>query len=211
VLGFLKSIWGVFTGGLSDVWHYILTLVSAIYSYIDKVYQQVSGNIVSVYHQLLTFSKQVGQWVTHEVSNLTNLIDFLVNRLYKWALTAIADLDNYAKDLYRWAFNEFHTVSNWVLGIIDQVRRWVLNDIWNPLYRDVSGAIGWITSKGAYVYDLLTHPDKLVALLAAYLLKAWLSILRTWGKPIARFILLQGKSLIPDLVSVIEDIIHSVL
>jgi hypothetical protein len=94
---------------------------------------------------------------------------------------------------------------------IHDVIQWVINNIWHPLYNFIQSAINWIEKYGLFVYDVITHPEKLLAILGHYLLLAWLDILRRWATPIVRFIVHQLRRFEPDLISILEDVIHKML
>jgi phage-related protein len=211
VLNFLKTIWNLFTGGVSDIWHYILNLFAAVYNYVDRYVNALAHDITSVYDSLVKFSDSVAHWVTVHIDDLTGLIKSSFENLEKWALGAINDVRNWAVDAYKWTVNEFNAVLKWASDTFNSLRTWIIQHIWQPLDTAISGALDWISKYGRYVWDVISNPEKLAALLATYLLKSWLFILGQWADPIVRFILQRARGLIPDVISLLEDVIDRVL
>lgn len=211
MLAFLQRIWNDFTSGLEHVYHWVLNLIAVVYSYINRLFNALASEVLSVWHQLQHFADAVGKWVTQEVAYLIKFIETSYHDLLHWASVAIHDVASYAETVYHWALKEFDYVTHWVSTVVNAVVNWVIKNIWQPLYDGLTTALNWITREGAYVWDIITHPEKLAAILAAYLLKSWLFIIRTWAKPIASYILRHAMSLIPDLVSILEDAISKVL
>jgi phage-related protein len=209
--GWLKSLVGFFTGTFSVIWDKVVSLVTTVYRWLDKEIVILRNDIVSAFNDVYRLADEIANFVYHTYNTFVAWVDHTFNAVLKWAENEIATVTRFANAVLAWAVREFDTVNRWVTGLFNAVYRWVITEIWDPLYRDISGAIGWITHEGAFVYDLLTHPDKLTALILAYVWAAWLGLFREFAKPIVSYILHSLRRNIPDLVSVLEDIISSIL
>ena len=145
------------------------------------------------------------------MDSVTKYIKGEIASIIKWVVGLYDDLSKYATDLYHWALSEFDYLTKWLSSQVAALINWVIANIWQPLYTSLSGAIQWILKDGAWLWDVVSNPDKLVAWIARYLLDAWLSILTRYAKPIVQYLLKQSMALVPDLVSLLEDVISKVL
>ena len=211
MLNFLKSLWGFFSNPIEALWHEILNIISSVYSYFDSLISSIERDLAQAWHAFSAFADSVGRWVTHEVDSLINLIASDFKAIVKWAGNLIGDALAYAKSGYQWALRQLDNLSKFVSSTANSIVRWVVANIWQPLDNYITSAINWIDRYGSKVWDLVSNPEKLVAWIASYLLRAWLKLLTIWAVPITAFILQRARLLIPDLVSIIEDVITKVL
>jgi hypothetical protein len=211
MLGFINSIWHKFTGAISEVYHWVLGIIAAVYSYVDRLWRILEADYFSVYHALLNFSRDVARWVTATVDGIFRTMGRLFHDVYVWAARIIDDVRSFAVHAYQWTVRTFDWILAKLGAAITDLVRWIVQHIWDPLYNGIMSAIHWITKYGLYVYDVISHPEKLMALLAHWLALAWLDILKRWALPISRFILNQTRRLAPDFISILEDVISKVL
>lgn len=211
MLNFLKSLWGFFTNPIEALWHEVLNIIASVYSYFDSLISSVERDLVQAWHAFSAFADSVSKWVTREVSDLLHFIESDFKSIVKWASGLIGDVLGYAESVYQWALRELDKLSSFIASTANSIVRWVISNIWQPLYNDVTSAVNWIDRYGRQVWSLVSSPEKLVAWIAAYLLRAWLRLLTIWAVPITAFILQRARLLIPDLVSILEDVITKVL
>lgn len=211
MLNWLDSVWNAFTGGLSSIWHSIVNLFKSIWSWIERAVGILEHDIAIVYHDILSFAHSVEVWATRAIDNLYNLAKSWVNDVTRWAVAWFDRIIKYADDIWSHVVQIYNEVIHYIDGLYNSIVHWIITEIWDPLDRAITGAINWIEREGAYVYDLLTHPDKLVTLIEAYLWKSWLSWMRALAIPITVLILSSFRSLIPDLMSIAEDVLDRVL
>lgn len=209
--GWLKSLTGLFTGTFTTLWKKVVSVISTVYSWVSQEIVILRNDIDSVLSDVFRLADELSSFVYHTYNTFVSWVDKTFNDVIKWASGEIATVEKYAEGVLSWAVREFSTFGKWVTGLFDDVESWAIDKIWNPLWADITSALGWIEHEGAFAYDLLTHPDKLALLLITYVWSAWLTLFRTYAKPIVSYILNNLRGNIPDLVSVIEDIITSIL
>jgi hypothetical protein len=151
------------------------------------------------------------RWIAATYGHFVKWTENTFNSVIKWADKELAAIRHDAASVLSWAEREFDYVIHYAEHLVDNARSWVINDIWNPLYHDVRVSLDWIGHEGAFVYGLLTHPDKLTELLIAYIWKYWLTLFRTYSKPLIAYMMASWRSVLPDIVSILEDIISSQL
>lgn len=211
MLNFFKSLLGYFTHPIEDLWHKILGLFAAVYSYFDRLWNDLERGIVAVTDKLVKFAEQVGHYIVHQIDSVIKFVKNEFSAVVKWAVKQLDRIASYANAVYKWALRQFDNIIGEINSTVKAITRWVIANIYDPLTRDIRTALNWITHTGADMWDLVSHPDKLVAWLAVYLLKAWLGILRRWSIPITAYILHTSRLLIPDFISILEDVISKVL
>lgn len=211
MLNLLKQAWNDFTSGISTIYHFVLNTIATVYGYVNRLFDSLSRYAVGVYRELETFAHNVDVWVTRTVSWIIAFIKSEANAIVHWTLKIYDDLRAYAEAVYQWALKYFAYVINWVTANLAKFRNWIVQNVWIPLYNYFQSLLSWITKYGLWLYDIVSHPEKLVAWLMRYLLSAWLTILKTWATPIVRWLIQQSYKFIPDIVSLLEDVISKVL
>lgn len=209
MFNWLKGIYNGTVGALSTIEKWIVGALNAVYSYL--------GNLIS---QLWTSVQQilgsVGQYIDKlekSLYSLYSLVQWVITKgipdLANWAASELAKLADYAKGVYNWALSELGRIESWALGELDKLAQWVLRNVWDPLWNAIASAVKWIENEGAYVYYLVTHPDKLAQLLAEYALSQWLNLGRRFAKPFIKWLVHNIIAEVPTVSSIIEDIIAS--
>jgi hypothetical protein len=130
--------------------------------------------------------------------------------------------------LILWASRQFHVIAQaltklwdslakWVANLIKRIEMaakavvsWVIAHVWTPLKNDFLQAWKWITTHGALVFYYISHPDKLVLLIADALL-AWLER-EAWsiGDKLGKFFVALIVHNLKRFVLLIEDILMAV-
>lgn len=211
MLGLINRIWGKFTSGIATVYHWVLNLIAVVYGYVNKLFDSISRYAVYVWRELQTFAHNVDVWITHTVSWIINYIRSEANAIVHWSIKIWDDLRAYAIAVYQWALKYFDYVINWVTANLAKFIKWIIQDVWIPLYSYFQSIATWVDRYGAWLLDIVSHPEKLVAWAMRYILSAWLSILRRWAGPVVRFLIQQSYRFLPDIVSLLEDVISKVL
>lgn len=211
MLGFLKSIANIFTGSLSGIWHWMINLYNTVWSYIYNMYDKLAHDISEGFSYAKNLFDYMTTWVTHVVDNVVNLINKIASDIQHWASDQISKVASYAEDVYHWAIQQVDDLGHAIDKAYDDIESWVISKIWDPLYNFIKPAINWIENEGSQMWDLLTHPEKLVSLLESYLYAAWLTWLQRLAVPITGYILNNMIKLVPTLVSIAEDVISKVL
>lgn len=211
MLGWLTSLVGIVTGVFKGLWNDVVSLVTSVYhwftSEIETVYHDALVAIDGVNH----LASAVSNFVSRTYDTFTRWVANEFHTVEVWTSRIVGDAEKYAEDVYGWAVRSVDSLVHQIESAVNSITRWVLANIWNPLYRDITSAIHWIEHEGAFAYDLLTHPEKLVALLIGYIWASWLKLARQYSRPLLAFFLSQWRSATPDLMAIIEDVINAML
>jgi phage-related protein len=211
MLGWLNGLLGLFTGTFSAIWKSVVSLVTSVYQWLEAEVTTLRNDLNSLWSDVSRLADEMASFVDRTYNTFVTWVSKTLDDVVKWAESAIAVVQHYADDILSWASQEFDYILKWVPSLIGDLEQWAIQHIWDPLYNSVSGAVNWIEHEGASIYDLVTHPDRLTQFILAYVWSAWLDLFRQFAKPIVSYILNSLRGNIPDLISVIEDIITSVL
>lgn len=202
---------GLITGSINDVKNWILKIIQAVYSFISRQISNLEHDFTVAWNELDAFITSVKNFAVSVYQTLYVYIRSELSTLSSWLASVIGDIRNDINGI-------IHTVTGWVdtlaktiaSGLSDVVK-WVTSHIYDPLYNLITGAVHWIEHEGAFIYDLVTHPDKLAALLGKYLWSSYLDLLKKYGKPIARWLLHSMLGLANEFADVLESILTALL
>lgn len=211
MLGFLRNIWNAITSDITAVYHWVLKTIAAVYSYFDRLINAVEKWTIDLVDNVENFAKQILSFAESVYNFARAIVTVTIRDLINWAAEAIDTLTKYAEDVYNFVVQWIARIIAYIQHTVSDVISWIMKNIWDPLWRDITGAINWITHEGAFIYDLITHPDKLVALLAHYLWVSYLDLIKKFAAPIAKWLLHSMESMAGEFADVLEKIIAAML
>ena len=168
--------------GINGVWHSFVSVVSPVKTaWGDMVKASlVVGRLLG---QIPDDVWRLGSYVVHKA--LPDVVKWATGELEKVGRKIIAE----AAALYKWAAKEIDRLAR----DLGSLKSWVENTVLKPLLAKVEAAAAWVDGQGARLWDMVSHPEKLAALLAAPLVAALLALLKasagTVGKWFAASIL----------------------
>ena len=209
MLNWLKDIYNGARGILSDIEKWIVGALNVMYSYFENLISQVWSGLQSLANAI---NRLVGQ-LEQSLYNLYSLAQWIITKaipdLASRAWNELTRLWKFAQWVYDQAVQELDLLRRWALAELNKLLQWVIDHVFTPLWTLITSAIKWIEKEGAYVYYLLTHPDKLATLLAQYVLGQVMNLGRRFAKPFIKWLVHNMVNEIPTVSSVIEDIIAS--
>lgn len=211
MLSWLSSLWKTITGDIASVTHWVLKTIQAVYSFIDREFGVVERYATDIWHSTENLFNEVWKYILQVYNYAKAIVDVVIHNLISWVTGIWNDVFSFAKGVYEQLVQWVDFLKHAIAVAIDDVRTWIINSIWNPLFKAITEALNWIAHEGAFVYDLLTHPDKLFALLAAYIWGAWIGLFKKYGRTIARWLMHEMMSLTGDLADILEAIISGML
>lgn len=211
MLNFINNLYHTIVNDIKSVWNWILKTISAVYSFIDREFQVVERYATDIYNFLDGLFHTAWNFIVQVYNYAKSIVDVVIRDLISWVTRIWNDVFSFAKGVYEQLVQWVDFLKHLIASLIDDVRKWIINDIWNPLFAAIKTALDWITHEGAMMFDLLTHPNKLVALLGHYLWVAWLDLIKVAAKPIARWLLHTMMGMAGEVADVIETIIASLI
>lgn len=209
MLNWLKGIYNGTRGILSDIEKWIVGALNVMYSYFESLISQLWSGLQSLASSI---SRLIGQ-LEQSLVSLYNLANWIITKaipdLASRAWNELTRLWKFAQWIYDQAVSELNLLRQVLLDELNKLLQWVIDHVWTPLWTLITNAIKWIENEGAYVYYLLTHPDKLAAILAQYILGQVMNLGRRFAKPFIKWLMHSMVNEIPTVSSIIEDIIAS--
>jgi phage-related protein len=211
MLNWLKNAVGWAGNALDDVKNWVVGLFSAVYSYFDGWINWLGNYISDVWSQVV----QGYNILARGIGDLYNTVASWVRKTYSdiqgWVVQIWHDLYSYIQDVWQWTTRLIDYLKSWVESLLGNLANWVIKNIWDPLYNSISGLARWITTEGAYVYNLVTHPELLAALIGQYVLGAWLSLGRRYAGVFAKWMIHTMISAAGEIGGILEDFIAAII
>lgn len=207
--GWLQAIANFFTGGLSGIWHAFLNVINVVIGQDNRNVNAVLNYARSIANALNSLSRAFSDFVTYYYAPFVNWVENTFNAQARRENDDYNRLVNFINGLSRQTNQNFTVVQNGVQSDIAALIKWILSTIFGPLSAEIARALAWIAKEGAYVFDLLTHLEKLADLILAFLFQGWLLLFRKYLKEIVSFVARNWQSWLPGILPVIEDIIAS--
>jgi hypothetical protein len=207
--GWLSAIVNFFGGGLSAIWHAFINVINIVLSIINGNYNRQSNYSNKIAAALNSLTKSFVDFVVFAYNPFVNWVNQTVKALAKRESDDYNRLVNFINGLSHKASQDITIVQDNLSSDIAGLIKWILSVLLPPILRDIATALAWIAKEGAYVFDLLTHLEKLADLILAFLFKGWLVLFRKYSKPIVTFVIRNWRSWLPGVLPVIEDIITS--
>lgn len=211
MLGLIRRLWHDIVGDIKAVTHWVLKLIAAVYSYFDRVISRLWHAATDLWKALVAFSKSIRKWAVGVWHTILWIVDKVIPRVTKWVLRIFNDVLSYAVKVYKWALKWIDWLINAIRKAVNDITRWVIAHIWNPLFNAITTAWHWITHEGFYIFDLVTHPDKLIKVLGKWLWQSWLDLIRQFARPIAKWLLREMVRMPDELANVLDILISSIL
>lgn len=190
---------------------WVSDLISGVFGFIHTVFGLVGrawGDMFGAARWIYTGIWHLG---TETYWTLWHILKRVIPDVIHWANVFIHKVWQYAIDLFHWTWRQIEWLKHWILALFDAFRRWVIREIWDPIWRTLAPAWRWITHEGVALWELVTHPDRLVNWIWNNLLvkierEAW-----TAGKLLGRFFLSLVIHNLRTFLTLIEDILDAVL
>lgn len=211
MFGWLRSLWNWTIGGIDDLWNKFVSIIQAVYSYVDAWINQLVNDFSFLWNTFTGWINTLERWVGEIETFILNYAYTLYNDVTSWVGRIWNDLWNYIDNGLKWLSSWVDNVVGYFTSWIDRLTNWVISNIWNPLYNAISGALRWIGHEGAWVFYIITHPDQLALLLARYLLGAWVSLGRRYAGAFARWVIHGMIAAAGDVAGILEDFIAGIL
>lgn len=211
MINWILSIWHQITGDINNVIRWITSTIAAVYSFVNRLFDAAWHAALDAWNYADSLFHQAWAYIAQVYHYAVAIVDVVIHNVIVWVTRIWNDLYSYAHSVYEtlvsWADFLRHAIA---VGL-DDLRSWIINDVWNPLFTSLKDAWNWIAHEGAFVYYLLTHPDKLAALLGRYLWTAYIGLLKTYGKVIGQWLLHSMRGLAGPFFDILEMILSGIL
>lgn len=211
MLTWLGSLLGFFTGIFKTLWNDLINIIRAVDGYLESRIAQLQRNDDNLYNTLVSLSRSLGKFVIFDFNPFVGWVDATFNAVVRRENDDYNRLVNFINDLSRKTSQQITIVQQSSSNGLADLLKWVIQHIFDPLFGDVTKALDWIAHEGAYLLGLLASADRLLLWIFHFLFSQWPSLLDKFGKLALTWFLKSWKTVLPILVTVLEDIISAVL
>ena len=211
MLGIINRILHDLSSGITAVEKWALKLIHAVYSFVNKLFTELRKAVDNVWTALTNFAKAIRKFVSQVYTYAKWIVTKLVPSVIRWAEKELLSVAHDIANLGKWAVGWIDRLIKDIASAIKNITNWVIKNIFDPLKTDFLTAWHWITHEGAMIYDLITHPEKLAALLAEYIWDSWLGLFKKYGPQIARWLMRNLPNEAGMLVDAVEKFISNLL
>lgn len=162
----LSVVWSTLASSFADVKKAWAEMVNGAKALAESVDAMAKSYYAFCFHMVKKAIPAVTAWAVREFDHAKKALETGLGDLRKWAETALKGAEKWAKDAVAY----------------------VEKNLIDPLKRDLAGAVAWIAREGTTAYNLVTHPEKLAALLLAPLWKAAIDLLHSQEHAVAAFL-----------------------
>jgi hypothetical protein len=180
-------------GFLHDVFHMVWNAWNFFWNATVMLWKGARAFSIAVYHGFIRLFKIIIPWLTNYIRWVYHTVVHLVYVLIQ-QLTAIVT-------------HNYHLM----LSIFDAFRKWVINSIWNPLFKSLTNAWHWLTHEGATMWHFFTNLAAFAELLFWHILHSLESHAWDAGKFLGDFFLALVVHNIVRFATLIESVIDAVL
>lgn len=212
MLNWLKNVLGLATNVIDEtIRRWVSDLISGIFGFLHTVFGLVGNAWADMFHAAEWLYGGILHLGNEVYETLWHILRKVLPDIVRWLDRFINDVWHYAQDVFHWAMQEFARIEHWVLALIDDVRRWVINDIWEPIWDTLAPAWTWITHEGLSLWNLVMHPGDLVDWIWNHILlkierEAWNA-----ARFLGRFFLSLIVHNIKTVAVLFEDILDAIL
>lgn len=211
MLGIIQRILHDLAGAVTAVEKWVLKLIHAVYSYVNKLFHELRRAVTDVWKALIKFSRAIEKYAVRVYMFARWIVDKYVPSVIRWALrefnALLKDINYVLSYAEKWVARLYSDL----LSAVDNITRWVIAHIWTPLFDAITQAWHWITHEGFFVWTVITHPELLMTIIGSYLWSNSLRLLKHYARPIARWLIHQMLSLQGEIADVLETIIANML
>ena len=185
----IASVMSWVTGAINSIWKSI----QSTWDDIDNMWNRLVGYIDNL-------TQTAWNWVTHTAS-----------QIYDWALRLINDIWHYIYGLYSWAVSELDKLGRLIERIWSDIVGWVVREIWDPLKRLYDDVKNFIDTWIPRIWQYIEHPELLVQLIGAFLLRMWLQYVIRFAGVLTRWIVRNMLGMAGEVFDVLETILANIL
>jgi hypothetical protein len=198
-------------GSFQDAYKFVVNLLQSVYSYINTILDMIGAEIQAVWSEIQNVSQGLWGYIYGMYLTLQSLIGQVESGIYRYIAGIVGDIWSFIHGVYSallWAENTIYGV---IYGLVNGVYDYIRRNVWDPLWNYISGVAHDARVVADIVFGLISHPERIVALIGGYLYSAWYSILRRDARAVGRFLTHTMMSAAGEVFDVLENIIAGIL
>jgi hypothetical protein len=212
VWNWIKHVIGIASGYVDEtVRRWVSDLINGVFGFLHTIFGYVGHAWLGMFNAAKWLYTGVVHLAIETYADFYHVLRVVIPGVVRWANKFIHDVWTYAINVFHWTVKQFDWFRHWVAALLDALRRWIIHNIWDPIWHALYPVIHWVMHEGATLWHYLTHPDQLVDLLWNHLLvkierEAW-----TAGRLLGRFFLSLVIHNVKTFAVLMEDIVNAIL
>lgn len=204
--GIINYIISLVTGDLKAIKNWIAAALKASVDFLQSLIDSVWHDAVNLYNDAVAFAEQVARDLNSLAAYVVNFVNHIFSDFVHWAEDGFNAVSDFLTNLQNWIVAQLDKAWQLIDKVYQDIEHWVITEIWQPLWSGLTSALNWIETEGAYILNLLTHPELLAKFLGVWLWHSWLDLLKTYASPIGRWFIhtmLSEESAFADVLETI--------
>lgn len=175
----------------------------------------VFGNVGKAWSDVLTALKwahrEADSFAGYVVGHLAAIVTVDIPRLWSYATAAVKALEQLALRYYHAALAAVQVAEHLAAAAVKSALVWVAAHVYDPLLARAKQLEADLLRWGYYAYQLVTHPDKLAAILLGSLIAFAEASFWRIAAPAGRFALRLIVAQLPAVLRLAEAVVTAVL
>lgn len=190
---------------------FVHALIRGVYSFLHDIFHQqwdawnaFWNGVMSLYHGAYDLSLNIFRRFRH-------IYQAIIPWLSHYILWVYHTVVHLAYVLYRDAWKGILYYYHVLLTALNDLKNWVIRDVWDPLFKSLTLAWHWLTHEGAVMWHYFTHLPELAEILFWHLVASLERHAWDAGKFLGKFFLSLMVHNIRQFATLIENVIDAVL
>lgn len=212
MFGWIEHIFSSVGSAISDaVKAFVHALIRGVYAFVHDVFRAQWDAWNAFWDGAYILWRGARALSLSVVTRFRHLYQVVVKWLAGYILWVYHTVVHLAYVLYRDAITALDHAYHALLGLLDQLRKWVINDVWNPLFRSLTAAWHWLQHEGATIWFYFTHLPQFAELLFWHVIHSLERHAWDVAKYLGQFFLALFVHNVIRVASLLENVIDAVL
>lgn len=199
------------SGVSQAVYNWVTQLVTTMMSWVTDAINSIWNTIKSIWDGIHNVWDQVSRYAEELVNGVYRFISSSVSDIMNYVGRLIDDVWHYAQSVYEWVVRSLSDLENRLLSYVNRVYNWVRTEIWDPLNRLYNGIRDWATQWIGRIWQYIEHPELLVNLIGAFMLRMWMQYVIRFAAVFTRWLIRSMASMAGEVFDLLEHVISSII
>lgn len=198
--------------GLSQkVVDYINSVIASVMSWVTSAIASIWSGLGTLVSDVALALGQAINFAENLVKQVWDALEFLSRTLNQLVYYLFNTAWQYIQGIFNWVVGQLARLEANLLSWANDVYQWVLREVYDPLKRAYDGMLNWATGWFNQIWQYIQHPELLVQLIGAFLLRMWLQYVLRFAAVFTRWIVRNMMGMAGEVFDVLENILSNIL